>query len=345
MTPTPLPRSLEPTRQAALHLLGQIRPVSLEAFVKSKFPLNAIRTKAGRKLPDYYLVYFLLVDLLGFKNLGKFEKVSWSVPIEFNGRAFLIEHRKLGLGVLARDAADEEAAAQIVIHIQEAVRVAQPFFEWLAKQAVQDSSVNVVNRGAALLQRFTYLLDSYRSKSKEAFDRKDERVVEEGGTPDLRWTHVSFPVYRLQAAASWLALAAIEAFFSWTEHIFIQISILSGNLRTASEVTELAEANWHAKFERAIGFADTTMTDLFNKLVVIRRELRNFAAHGAFGKQGEAFRFHSGAGAVPVLLPHLAGSRTFLLGDSSMLSFDDDAALAVIAEFIEHLWRGARALR
>jgi hypothetical protein len=42
------------------------------------------------------VVYFLLVDLLGFKNLGTFEKIAWSVPVDFEGRAFLIEHRKAG---------------------------------------------------------------------------------------------------------------------------------------------------------------------------------------------------------------------------------------------------------
>ena len=50
--------------------------------------------------PEYYLVYFLLVDLLGFKCYGRGEKVAWSTPVEIEGQHFLIEHRKLGLGVL-----------------------------------------------------------------------------------------------------------------------------------------------------------------------------------------------------------------------------------------------------
>ena len=56
------------------------------------------RTAAGRKLPAYYLVYFLLVDLLEFGYLGQGEKVAWSIPVNFEGRSFLIEHRKFGLG-------------------------------------------------------------------------------------------------------------------------------------------------------------------------------------------------------------------------------------------------------
>ena len=58
------------------------------------------RTNAGRFLPPYYLVYFLLVELLGFKDLGHEEKVAWAVPVEFKGCHLTIEHRKFGLGIV-----------------------------------------------------------------------------------------------------------------------------------------------------------------------------------------------------------------------------------------------------
>jgi len=343
MTSRPtLPPELEPTRQAALRALGSIRQASPETLADHKFLFTAQRTNAGRDLPTYYLVYFLLVDLLGFQNLGQFEKVAWSVPIDFNGRTFLIEHRKMGVGVFAHDAkAEEDAARQIVIHIQRGVKAAQPFFEWLAARAVQKAFVNVVNKSDSLLDRFKFLLGAYRATAKEALDQKEERIIEKGETPNGTWTSVHMPALQLRTEARWLALAAIDAFFSWTEHVFIHLSILTGTLTTGDEVAELAEAEWQAKFKRALSLTDPTTKDFFDKLVVIRKELRNFVAHGAFGKQGEAFEFHSGAGAVPVLLPHLAGSRKFLLGGD--FTFDDDAALEVIEKFIDHLWSGARA--
>ena len=88
-------------------------------------------------MPPYYLIYFLLVELLGFRDLGQFEKISWSVPVDFHGRAFLIEHRKLGVGVFAHDPdTEEDAAREIVIRIRKAIELASPFFDWLAEQAV-----------------------------------------------------------------------------------------------------------------------------------------------------------------------------------------------------------------
>ncbi|MCX6349154.1 MAG: hypothetical protein NTV79_06615, partial [Candidatus Aureabacteria bacterium] len=59
----------------------------------------------------------------------------------------------------------------------------------------------------------------------------------------------------------------------------------------------------------------------------------------AFGKCGEAFRFHSGAGAVPVLLTGRQKHRYSLIGKPA---FDERWAIAEIERFIEHLWSGSR---
>jgi hypothetical protein len=103
----------------------------------------------------------------------------------------------------------------------------------------------------------------------------------------------------------------------------------------------MAESEWSEKYKCALDISDSTSKQLYDRLLEIRREFRNFVAHGAFGKEGRAFQFHSGAGAVPVLLPHRAGNKTFRIGE--FLTFDDDAALEVIDKFSEHLWAGPRA--
>jgi hypothetical protein len=65
--------------------------------------------------------------------------VAWSIPVDFTGQGFLIEHRKLGVGVFAHDAvAENNQAAEIVALLRKGVRVAEPFFEWLADCAVRE---------------------------------------------------------------------------------------------------------------------------------------------------------------------------------------------------------------
>jgi len=336
-----IPTELEETRAAALLAVSPIRAADDTTKADAKFLFNAQRTQAGETLPAYFLVYFLLVDLLGFPNLGKFEKIAWSVPIDFNGRAFLIEHRKFGVGVFAHDAsAEEDQARQIVALISSGVKVAGPFFEWLADRAAREGQLNVANRSRELYDRFEFFLAAHRRMAVEAGERARERRIEKreikGGTLEI----FHEPARELRRNARWLALATIDAFFSWTEHVFIHLAIITGAVTSGLEVAKLAESDWQTKFKQALDLKDPRTKSLFDDLVVIRRQLRNFLAHGAFGKRGEAFDFHSGAGAAPLLLPHQADKPRFALTDE--LAFEDAAAINVILGFIDHLWSGCR---
>jgi hypothetical protein len=82
---------LEEIRKRASRAIAPLRPAT-KLFGHGK------RTSAGRTLPPYYLVYFLLVELLGFRYSGREEKVDWIIPVEFEGHFFTVEFRKLGLG-------------------------------------------------------------------------------------------------------------------------------------------------------------------------------------------------------------------------------------------------------
>jgi hypothetical protein len=63
-------------------------------------------------------------------------------------------------------------------------------------------------------------------------------------------------------------------------------------------------------------------------------------SHGAFGKEGEAFSFHSQAGAVPVAFDRRRARSQFSL--SPELAFDDAEAIKAIEEFISFMWSGTR---
>jgi hypothetical protein len=132
----------------------------------------------------------------------------------------------------------------------------------------------------------------------------------------------------------------IDAFFSWTEHIFIHIAILNSSITTGEDFAALSGAEWNVKFKRALDISDLTTKGYFDGLIEIRRQLRNFVAHGAFGKDGETLHFHSSAGAVPVLLDVTEKRVKFLLGEG--LEFDPAYAFDAIEKFIGHLSTGSR---
>ncbi len=287
----------------------------------------------------YYLVYFLLVDLLGYENLGRFEKIAWSVPLDFNGRAFLIEHRKGGLGLFAQDTALAEAAAKtIATRVEKAVAAAEPYFKWLAAQAANGSRLNVLNRSMELYDRYRFYVDQYLATRAEATALRDETLNRElPPGVSLYFT----PGLALSRRAKWLALTAIDTFFSWTEHVFIHIAILQGDLETGQDVRRAANSNWHQKFRLAMDCTDPVTLEHFENLKTIRQQTRNFDAHGSFGKHREAFMFHSNAGAVPLTLPDEGRSGTPRFGRG--IGFVEHETVELIERFIEHLWSGSRA--
>lgn len=259
----------------------------------------------------------------------------------------------MGLGIFApnldtqarmsgRPTEEQEADAQeIASLITKAVAAATPYFEWRAEQAASGNQLNVLNKSSSLFERYEYFRARFKELSGVAESRKSERHITKNTLEDgTEVTSGAFPSYSLLREATWNAQAAIEAFFSWTEHAFIHLAILQGKLHTGKDVAQLAESDWKAKFKAALDLSDVSTKEHYDALLDLRAQTRNFLAHGSFGKRGEAFRFHSGAGAVPVLLTDNQRHRYSLTGKPEV---DEKAAIEEIEAFIKHLWSGSRA--
>jgi hypothetical protein len=344
---TPLAaQDVDKLRQAALRAISPIRPPDSNAQPGRLF-WEAQRTKTGRNLPHYYLVYFLFVELLRFPNLGRSEKIAWSIPIDFEGTLYLVDHRKFGVGVFCKNPDAQKAQAKrIVSLISKGVKVADPFFRSLADDAVRQSRVNVKNNSSSLFQRYEYLRDKFRKAWTEATARRGEvethtRADQISGISNpVKVTEYSFPAFKLMQEARWIGIAAIDAFFAWTEHVFIHLAIIQGRVTTGDEVTGLIGAEWQEKYKQALDITDRDSKRFYDSLGTFRRQIRNYMAHGSFGKQGEAFNFHSRAGAVPVILDEVRGMGRFSL--TGEVEFEEEIAISTIEDFIAHLWSAPR---
>ena len=331
----------EKIKERAARAIAPLMPADNQSVAPNDMLFAAKRTNAGRQLPEPYLVYFLLVDLLDYKDLGRWEKLAYSIPVDFNGTAYLVEHRKFGLGLFAEDPeTKEDDATTIVRLICKAVKAAHPYFEHLANEAAEGSRLNLSNHSRGLYERYNFFRQIFREKQEEVERRKDECIVEDGiGENGLdKWRMFRIPVVELRREAGWLGLAAVEAFFSWTEHVLIHIAVLRGACVTGREVTQLANADWSTKMRTALDFDEPEVKNLYDELSIIRRQLRNYITHGAFGKDGEAFSFHSSAGAVPLRLPNKRKSQSFRFG--SGVELDPSQAFGILTRFESHLWNG-----
>lgn len=352
--PSALPPEILRIHEAALNALQDLEPAGVpRSDAEGRGLMLSSRTNGGRGLPAYYLVYFLLIDLLGFPSLGKWEKTAWTVPVRYRGRLYGIEHRKMGLGIFAPnldptarmsgtpDEQAEEDARAIAALITKAISIAGPYFHWRAEQAISTPDLNVINKSEGLFDRYEYFRDRFRTLSDEAEQRKAERNIEKRSMSDgTVITSGSSPSFALHREAEWNAQAAIEAFFSWTEHAFIHLAILQGKLLSGDDVARLAESDWKVKFKAALDVAETQTKLHYDTLLDLRAQVRNFVAHGAFGKRGEAFRFHSGAGSAPVILTNNQKHKFSLTGRPA---FDERLAIAEVESFLQHLWSGPLA--
>ena len=116
-------------RERALNEIRPITPASISQEEWRQVAVQSYRTNYGNRLPEYYLVYMLLVDLLSFDAFGPFDKLAWSIPIEFQGKVYLVEHRQRGLGVFAPRFPDAELqVARILRRISNAISAAEDYF-------------------------------------------------------------------------------------------------------------------------------------------------------------------------------------------------------------------------
>jgi hypothetical protein len=328
---------IEKYKEKALRILNPIKPADKRTNATNNFLFNAKRSEASRLLPEYYLIFFLFSDLLKFKNLGQFEKIAWSFPIDYNGKAFLIEYRKFGVGIFIQDEEDQETAKEIAKKISGAVKTIRPFYDHIAEQAVLESKFNVVNNNRQLFERFNFLLELYKSEYKKYRENKDktEKKIKKSEFGEV--TSFKNLGYEYKQKANWLAISCIEAFYSWTEHLFIHLAIIGQGLGNGKKVSELIGAEWKTKYKAAIPLSSSKEAeDFYNELIIIRNQLRNFVAHGAFGKNGNAFSFHSNTGAVPVLMNHKKKKNKFSL--HGYLVFKEKDVIELIENFIKFLW-------
>src|SRR5690606_27153917 len=244
------PMDIDEITRRALRAIAPLTQAELDAATYRELFMSAKRTDAGRTLPPYYLVYFLLVDLLGFRNNGQWEKTAWSVTVDFEGTPFLIDHRKFGLGIFGLESPESEAiATRVATCLHRAVKAAQPYFDWRAEIASSGSQLNVVNRSRELFEHLEFYLELYADRAAEAEDRRDEVIKTKTG-PNSWMMHC--PAHGLGREARRYASAAIEGFCGWTELVCIHVAIRRGRHSTGKEVGALASADWADKYKAAL---------------------------------------------------------------------------------------------
>jgi len=57
------------------------------------------------------------LNWLEFGHGGRWEKVAWTIPVDYDGNLALVEHRKMGLGVFSGATPDDERGAEGIVRL------------------------------------------------------------------------------------------------------------------------------------------------------------------------------------------------------------------------------------
>jgi hypothetical protein len=158
-----VPAEFAPLKEKCRRLLVPMKAADDKTSAKRDFLFTACETVGPTSCPDRISSIFCSRSFRATKIFGRWEKLAWSIPVDLDGHAYLIEHRKFGVDIFTQgNTTDEIAGARRMAGlIGRAVCTARPYFAWKAQQAVAASQFNVTNNSAHFFERFTYLKEVY----------------------------------------------------------------------------------------------------------------------------------------------------------------------------------------
>lgn len=326
--------SLEKTYENALRAIAPIEKPQSENFGSGNMMVF-------RGIPhnEYYLIFLLLADLLGFKYLGPSEKVAYIIPIEFEGHRHSIVYAKFGMRIEYHEGGDGKA---VYAALKKGMKVAKPYYLWRAEQASVSSDLNLISKCPQLWNKYAFLKEQSETLMQKFETEKDNAVVKKGYNEDgsLRWTSVSYPAYELRSQSLWLHETAVDAFFAWCEQALVHLAVLMGKLTSGKEIAELLKREFGEKCKLILDLSDADDKSSYDDIQDLRVQLRNYVAHGSFGKDGSTFQFHSRVGAVPLRILDNGDNSRFLFGTDSSRDWESDHVR--IESFVSRLWSGKR---
>lgn len=220
--------------------------------------------------------------------------------------------------------------------IKSAIVVAHPYFKFIANRAIEGNKINIKNNSIKLFNRYRYFLKEYK-KCKIKLNKelnKPPKINKMNNCTTISYNNVY--VYRQELEN--LLIAMLESFFSWTEHIFVLLAIVYGDFDSGRDILNFINNKWNEKYKKVIDIEENK--EIYDKLLVIKSQLRNYNTHGTFGKNGETFYFHTGTGAVPVFLNDNKNLSIAL--EQKKYEYIEDNVIGTLEHFIKYLWTGDR---
>jgi len=305
----------------------------VEAFEPRKddsiFSYKNIST--GNYDPPAYVVAFIFLYVLKFRNFGSFEKIWWHTYFQYKNTVFLIRDYKFGTWSLEAKT-DSEAAIELVPEIIGKIRSAARHGDKILRSAFKaeiDKGQFYLNNGYGKL-RSAY--EFFLEETNAALAVLEDFAAQESGKKhDLQEiTENHNRRLHLQRIVSYRAIPLINAFFSLLEFI---LDVFYAFQQPPLSFFEFRKLTWQDRFKAAISLEPgSPVVKLYEQLVNVKTQYRNPLTHGLTNESSLLVPFPF-AGLVPISYEHLSNTVHFGFIQISSASVRD--TIKTFSEFLE----------
>jgi hypothetical protein len=294
-----------------------------------------------RDLPPFS-VFLSLVVFSKFPNVGRGEKVAWSIPIRYKGVAYLLEHQKFGFRIRAGepDFTSPSLERELIRCLRNAVQMSDGLIKPFAQEQMRLGNVTVGNRYGLFRGMYQFLRDRAtkafaapqsppQNSAGEATLIASDTTSEANGTVQVNELRDSVSTtlnhyFTSRREGFFLAAAALDAYFAHLEHTLVLLLPFVHFDPAHEDLAGFITSNWSSKFKRLFDLRkDHPTQDLFKSLLGLKEKFRNSVFHGGFDKDGLTLYFHVPIlGAIPMSLSRNAEVINYSLYPIDPASFE-----------------------
>ncbi len=270
-----------------------------------------------QNMPAPYLVKVVLERYIGARfDTRPIEKTAWVTAISFKGSLIVVSSEKFGLRVRARASAGEDGAPLQAFAdvLQRAVPLVERDLEPEIRLLIREGRITIPNHFRLFRDRYDYLRElAIASFSSDPPPPVKQRAARGEVT-------ISYP-FRPEREGFFAGSAALDAFFSWLEHVLVLLLPFSGFDAQRDDLESIITADWAAKYKRVFDLQTNPLAKtVYEQLLRVKQEHRNPATHGGFDRSLNLVHVQvPGVGAIPARLSRSTENRLSIhpLSDAS----------------------------
>jgi hypothetical protein len=263
--------------------------------VHGEFPWGLVSLTDNISNPPTYVVFHTLCTLAGFLWHAFPEKSVWQVHVRYRDQLFSIEDWKGGAWFV-RGMEDSPHCRQLAQEISRKIAAASRFGE---RELEPHFAAEVARGDFFVINSYFRVRPLYEHFQKEVADlikerdetirsweeaRKSQQPQEKDDSQKSRITFSQIGkelnyLLEWERRLSHSAISMIVFYFSYTEIIFDIIFAL--NEKRISSWTDFRKLRWDKRFKEVLPVAmDTELHDIYQKLLELKRTLRDPVVHG-----------------------------------------------------------------